>query len=406
MIEKIIFNLIAFTLFILIFIKLVKENDTNYIYLLGLQFVGIAINFIELIINVKLNIFIRIVIYLLSVILPLIFVLIEYKKNINFTEILGIFLSKINYKLENKDKAYLNVNNILKRYPNSKIAHKILAQMYEQDGKLEFAISEYEQIVDYDSKNYKDYLKLAKLCKDCAKTNEAKEMYADILKNDPANYEASIEISDILFNDGEFKEAIQVCMSALKYNPEDYDLYYNLGMAYTMINDFQKAKTCYEHAAQINSLLYNAKYSLGELALIYGDLETAKNYFVDCLNAEEIESGAYYYLARISIIKGEEQEAIEYGNMAVEEDFKNYDKMYNDNIFVTIREKLKKPEKDIENKNKKAITEKEEKVNKHLEETCKIVGKLNNNDIQMIENVMKTKEQQNIKEQVEKEKEQ
>lgn len=48
MLEKIIFNLFAFTLFILIFIKFIRKNDTSYVYLLITQFVGIAINFIEL----------------------------------------------------------------------------------------------------------------------------------------------------------------------------------------------------------------------------------------------------------------------------------------------------------------------------------------------------------------------
>ena len=31
-------------------------------------------------------------------------------------------------------------------------------------------------------------------------------------------------------------------------------------------------------------------------------------------------------------------------------------------------------------------------MEKHLYSTCKLVGKLNNNDLQMIENVMKTRE--------------
>ena len=35
--EKIIFNVIAFFLFILIFVKLIRKNDTNYIAILVLQ---------------------------------------------------------------------------------------------------------------------------------------------------------------------------------------------------------------------------------------------------------------------------------------------------------------------------------------------------------------------------------
>ena len=60
MFEQFIFNLFAFTLVILVFIKLVKDNDSNYIFLLIIQFLGIVINFIELITSIKLNIIITI----------------------------------------------------------------------------------------------------------------------------------------------------------------------------------------------------------------------------------------------------------------------------------------------------------------------------------------------------------
>ena len=51
LIEKLIFNMLAFSLFIIIFAKLIKRNDTNYIIILGIEVVGIAINFIEIIIR-------------------------------------------------------------------------------------------------------------------------------------------------------------------------------------------------------------------------------------------------------------------------------------------------------------------------------------------------------------------
>ncbi len=51
LIEKLIFNMLAFSLFIIIFAKLIKRNDTNYIIILGIEVLGIAINFIEIIIR-------------------------------------------------------------------------------------------------------------------------------------------------------------------------------------------------------------------------------------------------------------------------------------------------------------------------------------------------------------------
>ena len=79
MIEKIIFNLLAFAIFIIVFGRFVKKNDTSYVYVLGLEFLGIVINFIELIFNIHLNIFFRVLIYILSIIIPLIILFIEYK---------------------------------------------------------------------------------------------------------------------------------------------------------------------------------------------------------------------------------------------------------------------------------------------------------------------------------------
>ena len=48
MIEKIIFNILAFAIFVIVFGRFVKKNDTSYVYILGLEFIGIVINFLEL----------------------------------------------------------------------------------------------------------------------------------------------------------------------------------------------------------------------------------------------------------------------------------------------------------------------------------------------------------------------
>ena len=60
-----------------------------------------------------------------------------------------------------------------------------------------------------------------------------------------------------------------------------------------------------------------------------------------------------------------------------------------------------KPKINIENRKKskkKILTSKEINIDRHLDKTCKLVGKLNNNDIEMIENVKKTKTQEIIPE--------
>ena len=395
MIEKLIFNLFSFALFIMVFINLVRKNDTNYVYILVLQAIGIFLNFIELMNGFVFNIYIKILMYIISIILPMIILLVEYKRNINVTELINILIADI-IKIKNSDKAIKILNKVIKKYPNSIAAHKKLASIYEKEGKIDDAIREYEIALgtNYDSQIY---VKIGKLYKQNGKNWEAKSVFEDILKEEPNNYDASISLGEILYEENELKNAVQVYNNILKYYPNDFDLHYALGMTYTLLNDFQKAKECYEMAAKINSLSYHSKYALAQICLMYEDIKEAEELFNECTDSEELDSKAYYYLARIAIVKGETDKAIKYLNLAIDLDYKLYDKVQSDNIFIAIRDKVEKSKE----KNQKEIKDdlqKENKVEEHLEKTSNIVGKLKNDDIQMIENVLKAKKEKENKE--------
>ena len=396
MFEKIIFNLFAFTLFILIFIKFIRKNETSYVYLLILQFVGIAINFIELSIGKSFGIMTKAIMYLLSILLPCFFIWLELEKKIDFAEIFYLMVAKVAMLLgkENISKRYLQ--QLVEKYHKTIKGHKYLAELYEKEEKYEISLEEYEKAYELDQQDQTIYLKIGKLYGNVGRENEAISILSELLKNKADYYEASMILADILNSKKEFKEAVQVYISALKYRPADYNLYYNLGMTYTLLNDFARAKECYEKAAQINSDLYHARYSLGQINLLYADLDEAEKYFMECIDAEEVEAGAYYYLARIAMIKGEMEKAKNYANIAIEENPTLYDKMADENIFMPIIDQVNKPRLSTENKKKskrKSLSKKEMFIDLYLDNTCKLVGKLNNNDIEMMANVKKTKQQ-------------
>lgn len=334
--------------------------------------------------------------YIASILLPISVIIIEYALKITFTEILGICAAKIQSILKKDDNAKKILIDLNNKYPNNISVHKQLAKIFEKENEKEKAIEQYEIILSInDNPNINTYMKLGKLYIDINESEKAKRVILEALNENQTSCEASILLGEILCMQEEYKEAVQIYIGALKYNPADYDLYYHLGMAYTMLNDFQKAKESYETAANINSDLYHAKYTLGQLSMIYGELDEAVRYFDECLNYEEVESGAYYYLAKIAIIKGELEKAINYADVAIEEDKTIYDKIQKDNIFVVIRNKVKKPKVDDTNIKKVTLNKEEMRVSEHLDNTYGLVGKLNNNDLQMIENIMKTKEVSN-----------
>ena len=388
MIEKIIFNLLAVAIFIIVFGKFIRKNDTSYVYILGIEFLGIVINCIELLSELRLNLFFRILIYILSIIIPGIVLIIEKYKNIDFPEILNIALAKIALKSGKIDQAKDYLFNLINKYPESYMGHKTLAEIYEKEENYSLAADEYMRAIEINNKEIKMNLCLARTLNKAQRPEEAINTLQLVLKKKPEYYEASILLGEIMYSSERYKEAINVYMNALRYRPGDYDLYYNLGMVCTMVNDFQRAKEFYKKAAEINSLLYNAKLCVGQLALIEGDLDEAEHYFKESMKGESAESGSYYYLAQVAILKGEKEKATNYMNIAVELEPNMYKKVQKENVFTPIKKDIKKPEKAInEDKNKIKMLLKEKKAINHLSKICSLSNSLNNEDIIMMKKI-------------------
>ena len=390
MLERILFNVIALGLFLFLFFRMIQKNDTNYIYVLALQALGIAIGFFALIINVKLPVIVLILTYIFSIILPIIIILIE-RKGITLTEVIYISIYKMYSKLGLEDKAKNIILKLVEKDKYSFYGHKLLAEVYEKEGNLEIATEEYIRASNIRPNEDKIQYKIAELFNKTGKQNGAVKILQELLRKKPEWQEATLLLGDIFQEQERFKEAVNVYLDAIQYHPENYDLYYNLGMVYTMLNDFQSAKEYYEKAAELNSLLYNAKYNLGQIALLYNELEEAENYFIECLQDEELEDDAYFYLAYIAMLKGDEVKAIDYLNVAVGENPEIYDRIKKELIFKIILYKVDKPSNNRPPKKKNVkITKKEKQTITHLRHTYEVVGNLNHNDIKVMK-IIQTK---------------
>ena len=398
MVEKVIFNLLAVTLFISIFIKMIKKNDTTYVYILGIEFVGLLINFICIFFNIDINAFFKTIMYIFSVVIPGVVLLIEYKSKIDFPEMFRLAVAKKYMNVGDIDKSKEYVFAIINKYPQSYLGHKMLANIYEKEGKNSNAIDEYIRVTEINNKDLNMNYNIANLLNKEGKNDEAVQVLQDILKKQPEMYNATELLGEILFSQERYKEAITVYMSALKYNPANYDLYYNLGMTCTMLNDFQRAKEFYDKAAQINSLMYNTKLTLGQIAIICGELDEAEKYFNESIKGEDVEAGSYYYLSQIALLKGDKEKAINYMNIAVSLDPKIYNKVQKETVFLPIKKEIKKPiEENKRGRKGNELSEKERKVMNHLDKTCNLVGSLNNNDVKMMTNMRKREKQEKEK---------
>ncbi len=390
MLERIIFNILSFSLFIIIFFKIIKKNDTAYVAPLILEAIGIAIGLIELLIGRFLGTYVRVITYLLALVLPFAIILLE-KYGINFSEWLYIFLAKICSFFKNNKESKKLLMNLINKYPESYSGHKLLAQNYEKEGGMRKAIDEYVKAIDINKKDYDSYYKIAELLVNLEQKEEAIEMLNNLIHIKPDYYNASKLLGGLLCEQENFKEAINVYMTALKYNDKDsFEIYYNLGIAYTRLNDFQSAKNSYEKAASINALNYKGYYNLGLISMLYDDLDEAEKYFIEGIKVEDTEPESCYQLARIYIIKGERERAINYLDRAINLDSSFAKKAEKDPVFLTIERYIPKNINKIIRKKTK-MTKSELLVKNHLEETYLLVGKISKNDLKNM-NIIKGKE--------------
>ena len=372
MLEQLIFIILSIILFVFIFFKMIKKNDTSYVPILAIEALGITIDFVSLSSNNKMNIVVKVLIYLMSVVLPFIIILLE-KNNINImskfkTTIIDMYMTFGNYK-----KAKLIILEFLEQDNENYDLHKKLGLIYEKEGGVRKALDEYVQCININKQDFDSYYKVATLLQELDRKKEAIDMLNSLLDKKPEYIDATIVLGDLLIEEKSYKEAAMVYMEALKYNPVSYDLNYNLGMVYTLLNDFNNAKMCYEKAAEINHLAYNAKYCLAEIALIYKDLDKAELYFQQALDEEELSADCYFELAKINIMKGNKDLAIKYANLAVDLNSKKIaNKIEKEPLFMTIRKKIAIPFNLEEKEDMPSFSKKEKIAKEHLENTTDI----------------------------------
>ena len=131
--EKILFYIIAITLFVNIFLKIMRKKDIICFISLILQTIGILISFIYLIINIEMNILLKAIIYIISIGIPVIILILE-KKNINISEKIYLQIAKLFLLFKDTKKTKKILLSLIEKDENSKMAHKLLAEIYEKEG--------------------------------------------------------------------------------------------------------------------------------------------------------------------------------------------------------------------------------------------------------------------------------
>ena len=362
-------TMLTIAIFIFTFLKMIKKNNSNYFYLILIEFFGILLIFIYIFNGIPLNAIVYLIVYFLSVCIPIIINLLE-KKGIYIDQMISILRAK-------KQNDISKLLDIIDKYPESFIAHKVLAEIYEDKKEYEKSADEYFRAIQLKENDYKTYINLANMLIKNNSNEQASEVLQKLLSIKPDYIDGTFLLGKIFYDEGKYKEAISVYNQSLNYNPSNYYLYYNLGMVYTRLNDFQKAKDCYKKAAIINSLTDISNLNAGQIYMIYKDYTKAEEYFSKTIQSEDdkISAYSYYYLAKIRLIQNNKEQAIKYINMAIEIYPSIIKRTENDDLFIPILSQIKnKKEKNVETK----LEKNQENIVEYLENTFEVEETLTN----------------------------
>ena len=223
LIEKVGFNLLAVSLFIIIFFKMIARNDTSYVSFLILEFIGIFVEFIEILKGTTFAIWLKCITYFIAIVLPLVIIMLE-KHNKYLLEYIYVCLAKI-YKLFNQSKSKKMLLRLVTKYPECYIGHKMLAEIYAKEGGRRKAIDEYVKAIDINKKDYDSYYEIAFLLNELDKKEESIQMLNTLVNKKPDYYKASELLGSLLCEKEMFKEAINVYQNAIQFDPNNYEIY-------------------------------------------------------------------------------------------------------------------------------------------------------------------------------------
>jgi tetratricopeptide (TPR) repeat protein len=153
--------------------------------------------------------------------------------------------------------------------------------------------------------------------------DEAKRNYEKAIKLNPKYSEAINNLGTVYYSKKSYRRAINQYRKALKLTPSSASIYSNLGTAEFGRKKYKEAFEAYQKALSLDAEVFEHRSTYGTLLQERTVTERAR---------------FHYYLAKTYAQAGNTDRAIQYIRMALEEGFKERDKLMEEPEFEKLRE--------------------------------------------------------------------
>jgi len=197
----------------------------------------------------------------------------------------------------------------------------------EQRADILMARKMYREAIDVyregDLKSHVIWNKLGIAHHQMTQIDEAKKYYERAVKLNPKYAEAINNLGTVHYAKKNYRRAVNQYQRALKITPNSASVYSNLGTAQFARKKYKEALEAYQKAISLDPEVFEHRSAYGTLLQERSVTERAR---------------FHYYLAKTYAQAGNGERALQYIRMALEEGFKERDKLMEDPEFATLRE--------------------------------------------------------------------
>ena len=152
--------------------------------------------------------------------------------------------------------------------PNSSVAHGSLGRAYQEQGRLDKAVAEYEKALQIFPADYKAHYNLGVIYDHQNLSAKAVHQYQRAIEINPRYIDARFNLAIIYQKQGLLEKAIQQFRKVVELDPRDFEARNNLGVVYAMQGNLDRAIIEWEKVLEIDPTNQSARDNVGRARTI------------------------------------------------------------------------------------------------------------------------------------------
>lgn len=210
---------------------------------------------------------------------------------------------------------YIRVNSL---NPNISVVYFKLARIATIKGKVDQAISYYNEGLEVSPENTVMLFNLASLYEDSGEIELAKVYYKKCLKLDKSFAHAYNNLGLLYEKEENYDEALKLYKKTLKYDSSHVYALINIGNLYSLKGNQHKAEKILLTASKYHPLNPWVHMHLGDVYEKQGKFELALEEYLKFANLKPDYSKCYYLICNLLDKMGKKQEAVQIGMLYLE----------------------------------------------------------------------------------------